>query len=74
MTLLDKILRWWFGPEFAQPVPASIPFAYAVLCLDCDHITASKNNHCDHCGANGAALMPLWSARLPLSVHGTRFK
>lgn len=49
----------------------AIPFARAVLCLDCDHITGSRGHACERCGSSGA-LMPLWSAQLPAAMDAGR--
>ncbi len=43
--------------ERVRPVD-SIPFGRAVLCLDCDHVTASRGETCDRCQSTGA-LLPL---------------
>jgi hypothetical protein len=51
--------------------PAAVPFARAVLCLDCDHVSASRGDTCGRCGSTGA-LMPLWSAQLPIAPLAER--
>lgn len=49
------------------PKAEPIPCARAVLCLDCDHIGAWRGDTCGRCGSSGA-LMPLWSAQLPVAT------
>lgn len=53
---LGKILLRMIGHECEKPA-AAIRFSRATLCLDCNFITESKNDHCDRCGAKGGALL-----------------
>lgn len=63
--MIARLLLWLSGHRC--PTSDSIPFSRAVLCLDCDHVSRLRGECCDHCGSSGGALMPLWSAQLPLT-------
>lgn len=56
------IIGWFFPPRgrerFIDP-PAVIPFSKATLCLACDCLTESRNDHCIYCAADGASLLRL---------------
>lgn len=53
---LGKLFLRMLGHECEKPVVA-IRFSRAVLCLDCNFITESKNDHCERCGAKDGALL-----------------
>ena len=48
--------------------PAVIQFSRATLCLDCDFLSESKNDHCIHCGSSGGSLLRLGTPLAPLRV------
>jgi hypothetical protein len=55
MRYLLKLL----GHECPKPGPAVIPYSRAVLCLSCDKVTESTNDHCIACAAPGCYLIHL---------------
>ena len=66
--MIARFILRLLGHECPKPVLA-IKFSRATLCLDCDCITESKNDHCDHCHASGGALLRLGT---PIGVEAVR--
>lgn len=52
--------------------PAVIQFSRATLCLDCDCLTESTNDHCVHCHASGGSLLRLGTPLSPLRVTNAK--
>lgn len=59
MRFLLKLM----GHEFPNQLMA-IRYSRAVLCLACDWVTESKNDHCEKCGAKGCYLIHLANREL----------
>ena len=67
--MIRKLLLDLLGHRCAPSPIAVIPFSRATLCLACDCITESKNDHCEFCKASGSSLL-----RLGATVKGERVR
>lgn len=63
--------RGRLGGRRPTVVMLAVPFARAVLCLDCDRVTALaegvelRDARCGHCGGESGALLPLYPSDAP---------
>lgn len=62
------LVGWWLRGEKPQPElyePLSvIRYSLATVCMNCEMVTESRNDHCVHCGAPGYCLINLSTRRL----------
>jgi hypothetical protein len=57
--VIERFLLWLAGHRCPTQAPPAIRFNRATLCLDCNWITESQNDHCDRCSAAGGSLLRL---------------
>ena len=60
--MIQRFLLWVIGHRCLPVARPAIRFSRATLCMDCNVITESTNDHCQSCGAAGGSLLRLGGA------------